>query len=180
MLDPEKAILMVIDVQERFADTMYEQRYLQGIVCAMKVAHLIGLPIIATEQAADKLGGTVMEVQTAAPITRIIQKETFSGYSDFVIEVQPLERRQVIVTGIEAHGCVWQTVHDFLQNQYEVFLVVDAISAYSAVNKDVAVRRCEREGAIPVTVEMMATELMRTAGHPKFREIIKLLTEYGR
>lgn len=138
----------------------------------------MGLPVIATEQAPEKLGATVSEVEEAG-IDHKIQKQTFSCYShpDFVATIESLNRKQVIISGIEAHGCVWQTVHDLLGEKYQVFLVVDAISAHNSLNKIIALRRCEREGAILTTVEMMATELLRTAEHPQFKEVIKMLKE---
>ena len=89
-----------------------------------------------------------------------------------------MKPKQAIVTGIEARGYVWQTVHDLLLNKYGVFVVVDAVSAHSVLNKEVALNRCEREGAVLTTVEMMATELMRTAKHPKFKEVMEILKTY--
>jgi len=143
----------------------------------MKVAQVLEIPIIVTEQAPEKIGSTIDEIHVIAPIIRTIQKKTFSCWAQplFVKTIKALKRKQVIVTGIEAHGCVWQTVHDLLHNKYEVFVAVDAVSAHSELNKNIALRRCEREGAVLTTVEMMATELLRTSQHPKFKEVMAIL-----
>lgn len=179
MLSIRRSVLLVIDVQGKLARMMSDKYYLRHICCAMKAVHLLEVPIILTEQAPQKIGKTVDEIHAIVPITRTIHKETFSCYGEFLFvkTLEGLKRKQVIITGIEAHGCVWQTVHDLLSNKYEVFVVADAVSAHSALNKDIALRRCEREGAVLTTVEMVATELMRTAKHPKFNEVMVLLKD---
>jgi nicotinamidase-related amidase len=182
MLDIEQSVLIVMDVQGKLARMMHDTSYLNHISAAMKVAHLLEIPIIATEQAPEKIGSTIDEIRALVPGIPIIHKETFSCYPEpsFIKKIESLGRRQVIITGIEAHGCVWQSTHDFLHHQYEVFIIVDAVSAHSALDKDIGLRRCERQGAVLTTVEMMATELIRTARHPKFKEVMMILKEYFR
>jgi nicotinamidase-related amidase len=176
MLLSKRSVLVVIDVQGDLAYSMCDKSYLKHIGCAMKVAHLLDVPIIVTEQAPRKIGDTVDEIHKL-PVTRTIPKQAFSCCAEtlFLKTIQAWDKKQIIVMGIEAHGCVWQTVHDLLQNKYEVYVVVDAVSAHSVLNKDIGIRRCERHGAYLITVEMMATELMRTAKHPKFKEVMVLL-----
>ena len=104
-------------------------------------------------------------------------KETFSCYPEAAIRkaYEGAERRQVIVCGIESHVCVYQTVMDLLANDYEVHLVVDAIASRSAGNKEVAVRRMEREGACLTTTEMALFELQHDCRGDRFRALAKLV-----
>jgi isochorismate hydrolase len=39
------------------------------------------------------------------------------------------QRNQVLLIGVEAHVCILQTCLDFLANQYQVFLPIDAITS---------------------------------------------------
>lgn len=55
---------------------------------------------------------------------------------------------QVILCGIEAHVCVFQTALDLLERGYEVHLVVDGVSAQYLTDRAVGIqvwaRLCSR------------------------------------
>ena len=73
------------------------------------------------------------------------------------------------------HVCVYQTVRDLLKSDYEVHLVVDAVSSRSRTNKEVAIRRMEREGALLTTTEMALFELKFDCRGETFRKLSKLV-----
>ena len=56
-------------------------------------------------------------------------------------ELENLDRKTIILTGIEAHVCVLQTALDFLDRGYKVCIVEDAISSQRKLDKDVAIKR---------------------------------------
>jgi nicotinamidase-related amidase len=67
--------------------------------------------------------------------------------------------------------CVSQTVHDLLQRGLTVHVAVDAVESRNPLDREVALRRMERSGAILTTSEAAAFELLRDAAHPKFKEV---------
>ena len=179
MLKIESSLLVVIDVQGKLAKLMHDGHYLRHVQGMMKAAKMLDIPIVMTEQAPEKIGATIEEIRALAPDVRPIAKQTFSscGEPAFMEAVKRLRRKQIIVVGIEAHVCVYQTVRDFVKAGYEVYLAVDAVSARTDVNKDIGVHRSEREGAVLTTTEMTITEWIQSTKHPKFREIMALLKE---
>ena len=143
-------------------------------------AHVLGVPVIATEQYVKGLGPTIGAIRTALEETSgylPIEKLTFSAYgsAEFLTELRSSRRTQVLLCGIEAHVCVHQTAIDLLTAQHEVHLVVDAISSRAAQNKDIAVRRLDRAGVKLTSTEMALFEMLGTAGTDEFRTISKLI-----
>jgi nicotinamidase-related amidase len=86
-----------------------------------------------------------------------------------------LKKRQVIVSGIEAHVCVYQTVMDLLERGYEVNVVADAVSSRTQRNREIALERMIQEGVKLSSTEIVLFELARTAEDPRFKEIFKIV-----
>jgi len=70
---------------------------------------------------------------------------------------------------------VAQTALDLLADGHAVFLAVDAISSRHATDRDVALRRLEAAGAVPTTSEAILFEWCRSAAHPQFQAVRKLV-----
>ena len=86
-----------------------------------------------------------------------------------------LNRRQVLLTGIETHVCLYQTAVDLLNAGYEVQVVTDAVSSRTAANKHLGLERMQAAGAVPTSVEMALFELLRVAEGVSFKEIAKIV-----
>jgi len=173
-LDPERTALVVVDVQERFRAAMADfEPMLAGCVRLVRTFHLLGLPVLATEQYPKGLGHTVAELREVLGALEVPEKTAFSamGCASVPARLEELGSRTVLVCGIETHVCVSQTVHDLLAAGREVHLAVDAVASRRASDRDVALRRLGQVGAVPTTSEMAAFELMADARHPRFREV---------
>ena len=90
-------------------------------------------------------------------------------------ELETLMRKQIIVTGIEAQLCVYQTVSDLLNKSYEIQVVADAVSSRTEVNKDIGLDRIKSLGGGITSTEMIICELLKDCEHPQFREVIGLI-----
>ena len=97
------------------------------------------------------------------------------GEKNFVEALAASGRKQVLLTGIETHVCVYQTAVDLLRNGYEAHVVADAVSSRSRANREAGLRSAAAAGAGITTLEMFLFELMRTAEHPAFREVQKIV-----
>src|SRR5437867_5036344 len=133
ILELSRSALLIIDMQEAFrANIQHFDKCAERIVVAAKGAQLLNLPIIVTEQYPKGLGHTASEITAALPEKiEIIEKTTFSscGAQQVQTKLRGNDTRQVVVSGIEAHICVNQTVHDLLAMGLQVHLLTDCITS---------------------------------------------------
>jgi nicotinamidase-related amidase len=179
MLTVDNTALLVVDVQGKLAQLMHQKEALfANLEKTVKGAQVLNIPIIWTEQVPEKLGQTIPEiarllVNSAAPIS----KASFSccGVRPFMDALRRLDRRQILVTGIETHICVYQTTLDLLKLGYQVQVVADAVSSRTAENKQIGLARIKKAGAAVTSTEMALFELLRIAEGDKFRAIAKIV-----
>ncbi|OED47245.1 hydrolase [Endozoicomonas sp. (ex Bugula neritina AB1)] len=178
MLNPEDAALVIVDVQGKLASLMHERESLyKNLVAMVKGARALKLPILWMEQLPEKLGSTIPEVANELEGLQPMSKSTFSCCmnSGFIEALEMSNRDQILVVGIEAHICVYQTAMDLLSAGVHVEVVTDAVSSRTDVNKQVALDKLATAGAELTSVEMCLFELMQTADHPLFREVSRLI-----
>ncbi len=179
MLNLSNTALVVIDVQGKLAQLMYQKETLfDNLQKIIKGAQVLELPIIWNEQLPEKLGPTTPEIaELLAHATRPIAKASFSccGNPPFMDALKAIQRKQVLVTGIESHVCVYQTCLDLLNLGYEVQVVADAVSSRTAENRQIGLERMKEAGATLTSAEMALFELLRVAEGPKFKEITKIV-----
>jgi len=174
----EDSLLLIVDVQGKLArimddsDTMIRQQQILIAGC-----RLLGLPVVWAEQLPDKLGATVPELTDKLSGLTPLSKSSFGccGDTQLMAAIQATGRRQVLLAGIEAHVCVWQTAAALLREDYSVHLICDAVSSRSPFNREIAFRRMAQAGVCLSNVEMVLFELMQGAEHPRFRDVARLL-----
>ena len=171
----DSSVLVVVDVQEPFAQAMPDRADLtKQITTLVRVANGIGLPVLVTEQYPEKLGPTVPEIREVLEELGLyspLGKMTFSccASEDFVQQVYDSGRDTLIVTGIEAHVCVQQTVLEAMNLGYKVHVVNDAIASRRPEDRAIALEKMRHAGAIVSGVEMIAYELLGRGGTPEFK-----------
>ena len=178
-LDRDNALLLVIDVQEKLARAMppgAEARMEKNTAILIKAARRLGLPVVASEQYVRGLGTTVAPLRELLPSPPIEKLEFSCGASKSLArEIMKAGRKQVIVVGMEAHVCVFQTVRDLLRGDYAVFVPQDAIVSRTEENRQVGLRLCEKAGATLTSTETVLFDLLGTAGTPEFKELAPLI-----
>jgi nicotinamidase-related amidase len=179
MLTVNDTALIVIDVQGKLAQLMYgKQAFFSNVERMVRGAQVLEIPILWTEQAPEKLGETIPEIrQSLLVATQPIAKICFSccGNELFLEQVKSLNRNQILVTGLETHICVYQTVRDLHNMGFGVQVVADAVSSRTAENKQLGLERMKEAGAKLTSTEMALFELVRVAEGPKFKAISKLV-----
>jgi len=178
MLDIDKTALVVIDVQEKLSRVMHEKEKLfENLQKLIKGLKLLDIPIVVTEQNPNGLGPTVPDIASLLSDVSPITKFSFSccGEEQFTHEIGRLSRKQILLVGIETHVCVYQTAVDLLKARYEVHAVVDCVSSRTPENKNLALDKMKSEGARLTGVEIVLFELLRTAKHPKFKEMSQIV-----
>jgi nicotinamidase-related amidase len=178
VLNLENSVLLVIDIQTKLLNVMSEKEaLLENAQKLIKGVQLLGVPIVITEQNPRGLGPTQQELIQLLPNVSPLPKFCFScsqdkGFSD---ALSKLNRRQILVCGIESHICVYQTAMDLLKQGNEVQIVTDVVSSRSASNKQIAISRLQAEGAKLTSTEMLLFELLKTAESPNFKEISRII-----
>ena len=178
MLNASDTALAVIDVQGRLATLMHDRESLyRNLQILVRGARVLKLPVLWLEQYPEGLGPTIPEVAELLSGQEPLAKTCFSawGHPDFERRLEESGRRQVLVSGIETHICVYQTVRDLRDRGYEVEVVEDAVSSRTAENKRVGLEKARAAGAGITSVETALFELLREAGNPGFREIARLV-----
>jgi len=175
-IDIEDSLLLLIDVQEKLYPHMQNKEALsQKTVTLLNGAKALGLPIMAARQYPQGLGDTIEELRPY--FNNYYDKMTFSccGNDNLIAKLRETGCKNVIITGIEAHICVLQTVIDLKELGYLPIVVSDAISSRRQQDYEIALRRMEYEGALITTVESILFELCRQAGTDVFKTISRLV-----
>lgn len=183
-LDPGRALLVVVDLQERLLPAIAESgRVVTRSVVLIRAARALGIPLLWTEQYKKGLGETVPEVVEAiGDAARPMEKVAFgclgdAGFAQAASEQQKAGRGQMILVGIETHVCVLQTALKALAEGWTVYLAEDALGSRRASDRETALRRLTQAGAVPATVEMLIMEALGVAQGEKFKAILPLLKE---
>jgi len=178
MLNIQNCCLVVVDVQGKLAQLMYDKQVLfNNIQILIKAANILNIPILWCQQCPDALGPTIPEIAQLLSDSEPMNKSVFSccGIEQFNIKLNELVRQQVLLCGIETHVCIYQTAADLLAKGFSVDVVTDAVSSRTPENKQIAINRMAAEGINISCTEMALFELLKTAEHPQFKQIAKLI-----
>ncbi len=178
MLKQTETVLVIVDVQGRLAEVMHDrERLYKNLAILIQGIQALEVPTLWLEQYPKGLGPTIPEVADLLPGLRPITKTCFSGcgQAEFVEALRALGRKQVLVAGIEAHICVYQTVRGLLESGYDVEVVADAVASRVPEDRQTALDKMVRVGAELTSVEMALYELMRESGTPAFKKILPLV-----
>lgn len=174
-LDPATSTLCVIDVQEKLLPVVSgADRVVERCVRLAAAAELLGVPAILTEQYPHGLGPTTPAL--AGRLPPAVSKMAFSccGSEAFVAAL-PATAATVVLAGLETHVCVTQTALDLLARGFGVFVAVDAVASRHALDHEVGLRRLEAAGAVLTTSEAVLFEWCRSAAHPQFQAVRRLV-----
>jgi len=180
-LDANKAVLVVIDIQERLVPAMPQEIYLRlrnTVSILIQAAGMLGIPVVTTEQYPKGIGHTVPELAEACKGT-VVEKVSFGccGEPNFMTPLKKIGRSQVIVTGMEAHVCIYQTVLGLLDGGYHVHLVRDAICSRNKTDFLAGVDNSARAGAVITTAETALFQMLKESTHEQFKAISKLIKD---
>lgn len=178
MLDIQNCCLVVVDVQGKLAQLMHDKESLfKNIEILIKAAKILNIPILWCQQCPQSLGPTISQIAELLSDNEPINKASFSccGCDKFNDKLNELNRRGVLLCGIEAHVCIYQTAADLLSKGFSVEVVADAVSSRTPENKQTAITKMSADGAKITSTEMALFELLKTADHPHFKQIAKLV-----
>jgi nicotinamidase-related amidase len=177
-LSADNTFLLLIDFQEKLFSVMHDrEKLLRNVVKLVKGALVLEIPIVLTEQYPRGLGPTIPEIKELLPDIKPIEKVCFSccDEASFGEALGALKRRQVLIAGIEAHICVYQTAVALSGAGYQVEVVGDCVASRDPENKLVTLFKLGAAGISPTTTEMALFELLKVAKGDKFKQISSIV-----
>ena len=174
----DKTALVIIDVQEKLWRVMYQkERLLDSILQLIRGMQVLEIPVLITEQYPQGLGPTVPDIIGLLPDSQPLAKTSFSCCKDnnFAKQLELMNRRQILITGIESHVCVYQTALGLLNSGYEVQAVTEGISSRTPDNRELGLHRIASAGGKLTSVEMALFELLQTAEGEIFKAISRIV-----
>jgi len=174
----EHAAGLVIDIQEKlfpFISGHEDFALKSGIL--IKGLLVLKIPIIITEQYTKGLGPTIQPVRELFDTGSQLEKLAFSCCDDPTImdRLKSLNKKFIIITGIETHVCVLQTAIDLLERDFVPVVVEDCVSSRRLNDKNMAINRMRRMGMVITTYESVLFELLRFSGTEEFKAISRLV-----
>lgn len=183
-LDPSATTLVVVDFQERLAAVMPEAdraRAERNIGILMEAASRLRLPVIVTEQYPEGLGPTVPglleKLDALDPPASRIPKVEFDACANggFAEAVGASGRSRIVLTGLEAHICVYQTARGLASRGFAVHVPVDATCARAPENRRIAEGLWSDAGATVTCTETVLFDLLRVGQGDDFKAISRLI-----
>ena len=173
-INSEHSTLILIDLQGRLMPAIDQgEAVLNQCIRIAKIAQLLVIPIIGTEQSPASLGSNIDSIKSFCSQT--LSKEHFNACADGLIGAIPGNRQQCILMGCETHVCLMQTALKLIDEGYDVSVVVDGVGSRRALDKQIALERLQIAGARLITSEMLGFEWLKSAKNPAFKEVLALL-----
>lgn len=192
LIERDKSLVLLIDFQGKLMEMVYNSDYLvPAVIRIIKLSEIFEVPILLSEQYPKGLGRTVEEIlkefEEAKTQKRYLEKTSMGLLGDknffgLVKELKPeFEFKDIhfIITGIEAHICVMQTVLKLLKMGAKVFLITEAISCRGRRVREFAFLRMFQGGAVLTNGESLGFEWARDKNHPKFKKLSNLMKQYS-
>ncbi|KII95963.1 hypothetical protein PLICRDRAFT_34920 [Plicaturopsis crispa FD-325 SS-3] len=183
-LVPEQTIFLLCDVQTRFRPAIYGfEELLLTINKVLKIAKILEVPVIVTEQNPKALGPTVPEIaldQLGPLHIGTIEKTFFSMVTPELKSLLTNSRpatKSAVLFGIESHVCVLQSALDLIELGYDVHILADGVSSCNKEEVPYALARIAQAGGVITTSESVSFQLLRESGSPNFKQFSAVIKE---
>ncbi len=178
LLSRDHTAVVVVDIQEKLAAVMDQrERLLANAVRLIEGCKILQIPIYLTEQYPRGLGPTVEVVRQALAGTTAYEKIAFSccALKPLLGRLHDSGRKQVVLTGIEAHVCILQSALDLTAEGLQVHVPYDATASRREADCQAALERMRGHGVEVTTTESVLFELLQQAGTPEFKAVSALI-----
>lgn len=175
-IDSDDAVLLIVDVQEKLAAAMEERdKVVANCGHLIEIAKMKEIPIIVTEQYPQGLGPTIGDIDAVLPKHDRMEKVCFSclAVPELRGKLMAMDRKKIILVGMETHICVLQTCLDLIGSDLDVHLVSDATCSRRKENWTVGVEIMRDTGAVITSTETVLFQLLKAARSEEFKVISK-------
>lgn len=174
----EEVVCLIIDIQEKLIKSINDyEDVVKKTKALIRGLEILDVPLLVTQQYTAGLGDTISEIKDMFIPFKYLEKASFSCMDDQLFEqkIKDINKREVVIAGIESHICVLQTAIDLKSKGFDPIVIVDAIGSRNPMDKEIALKRMEQEGIKLATVESILFEMCRFSGNKKFKEILEVV-----
>ncbi|KAL7282037.1 hypothetical protein ACG7TL_003504 [Trametes sanguinea] len=181
-LIPGRTVFFACDIQTRFKPLIFGFDNVVATSRKMfRLAKVLEVPVLITEQNPRALGGTVPELDHTPLGELFLGNYPKSAFSMAIPPVTAVLKqhdfKSIVLFGIEAHVCVLQTALDLLALGYDVHVLADGVSSCNRDEVGTALSRMRQAGAQITTSESAAFELQVDADKPNFKAFSSIIKE---
>lgn len=179
--DVTSSSLAILDIQTHLTAVMPAKvlaRLQRNAGLLIKAAASLEIPIFVSEQYPQGLGPMEPDIVKLLPSgAKRYEKTRFSlmGVEEFAEDLSASGRKQVILTGIEAHICILQTAFELVDAGYMVQVVADAVCSRHRESYETALERLRHGGVVVTDAESVLFEWLRDSRHAQFKQLQNLI-----
>lgn len=176
-LSSSDTVLMVVDCQDAILRESYQEtRTLAQIQLLVETAQVLTVPIIATVQYPERLGGLTSTLAAVCQhlATAAIPKTTFSAWREPHVQraLAGTGRKQIVLCGLETHICICQTAIDLAVHGFSVHVVADAVTSHTVELHKLGMERMRDSKVLPCAAETVVYEWLERAGTSEFKDVL--------
>ena len=186
LLDPKDTVIILLDHQTGLFQTVKDvplQELRTNTTALARLGTVASIPVITTASEPNGPNGPLMpEIHEAAPsATYVGRKGEVSAWDnpDFVRAVQATGRKTLIMAGIWTSVCVAFPALQAKAAGYNVYAVFDASGDLSTMASTAALQRMAQAGVVPVSTNVVVTEVQRTWNRPDAAKYGALYDEFA-
>ena len=181
---PETSALLLIDFQvgtSQLIKTQDPELTTRNAVALVKVAKILGIPVVLTTSVEEEQQGPVSpELRDAAPeafAARIKRTGVVNAWedADFKRAVEATGRRQLLMGGVTTDICLVYPAISAVRDGYEVQAIMDAAGSPFETSEEMARRRMQQEGVVLTATNTAIAELANDWSTPTSQQIMPIL-----
>ena len=178
ILKQEDTALLIIDIQENLWNVMYNKDEIEkNARILVELATKVEIPIIPTAQYKKGIGPAIKSLNERLIDVEEIEKLSFNCFDVEVFRDRlfSVDRKTLLIAGIESHICVLQTALAAIEHGFRVHIVADATGSRTEKNHKIGIERMRDAGCVITSAETAAFEIIKEAGTPLFKEMLKII-----
>jgi nicotinamidase-related amidase len=171
---------ILMDIQPKLTSSLDETKMellLDSLEIFIDSMTCFSIPVVVTEQAPEKLGGSLHQIAEKLPQCTLFKKNTFSAFGEhsFCEWVAGNNINHLLLSGIETSICIYLTALDALKKGLGVTIISDCVLSRRDADAGTALNELSKAGASILSLETILYSLMGSSNHPKFKEICSLV-----
>jgi nicotinamidase-related amidase len=186
LFDPKDTAILLLDHQAGLFQTVKDitlQELRTNTAVLARLATLANIPVFTTASEPFGPNGPLMpEIHQLAPgAVYIGRKGEISAWDnpDFVKAVRATGKKTLIIAGVWTSVCVAFPAIQAVGEGYTVYAVIDASGDMSQMASQAALHRMVQAGVVPVTTNVVVTEVQRTWNRPDSLQYGALYAEFA-
>ena len=175
-INRDNTALLVIDIQERLIAAMkpeIQESIKKNTSILIETSKIHNMPIVVSEQYKKGLGPTVTELSDKMSDADYLEKIHFDCMKDDGLQkkMTGIDKKNIIIAGMEAHVCVFQTALSLLKSGCNVIIASDAVSSRRKHDWETALKALSGAGAVIYPTETISFMILEKAGTPEFKSL---------